>query len=735
MSDTQRKKPVGRQPLTRHPLFPAIVALWFGALFGLGSLAIRPALIEQLVVAGGIDSVIPMAAPPLGVTTRILMALAMTGLGGLIGGLIAHQISRPKQEKRERRRAPRPAGAQEATSATASSAMAAAPRRRALAMQEDNTPAEPCDLAPVPGHSARILDVTEFELDGFEELGDEDPVADHDHGALPDEATVERLPAFLATHEEATDAVTAGEHQGEPSEEPAASVSIPDDAQVFTSTAPLTDPKIEADKTEAMEDLAQPRPVAFENSPNPKFGQADDRQVFEAPAPAHNFAAPAPAHNGAAFEAPTAETSRSSLNNRLFEAYSREIAARAERASDAGSQPLFNRHPSPETPAASRATLLPRLSLGDWDETELSDTQDDAPEHHEPLFPRKLSMADAADVSAPVEFESNGEDVVAASFETENSECAASAFEPQADEHPVETGSWDAVGDEPDSAGETRSDIDQGDIDAATAAERIASSKLDELSPVELLERLAMSMARRRLRGETAPAAELAAELAAEPDSSENVPLAPIPNPWSDILPASADATDDVEADEVEFEAEYAEAEEFLSDAPEPELPAAVRPVPAALRPVSFEPEGDADELPGYVPPRSIGIGNTSPTVQAPALSGNDEVDDEDDDDDALEEGYSSLLNLSRPFERSEFVRIDEPEVTREIQSFVMFPGEESRDRLDQHENGAPAHDVAATDDRPFDPPPVVDPRAEAEESERKLRAALANLQRISGAA
>ena len=59
-----RSRSGANQPISQHPLFPAIVALWFGALFGLGSLAIRPALVEHFVIATGIDTIIPMATPP-----------------------------------------------------------------------------------------------------------------------------------------------------------------------------------------------------------------------------------------------------------------------------------------------------------------------------------------------------------------------------------------------------------------------------------------------------------------------------------------------------------------------------------------------------------------------------------------------------------------------------------------------------------------------------------------------
>ena len=70
MQDRDRKSAKGKAPISRHPLFPAVVALWFGALFGLGSMAIRPGLIEDMVLAAGIDTLVPAAAPPLGMTAR-----------------------------------------------------------------------------------------------------------------------------------------------------------------------------------------------------------------------------------------------------------------------------------------------------------------------------------------------------------------------------------------------------------------------------------------------------------------------------------------------------------------------------------------------------------------------------------------------------------------------------------------------------------------------------------------
>jgi hypothetical protein len=174
-----------KTPISSHPLFPAIVALWFGALFGLGSLAVRPSLIESLVISSQIDVLVPMAAPPLGMTARILLALFMAMLGIGAGAAIARRIARPRPVARSRRRTATGIvnKAEERKAAFASEAQAQLAdrqvatdkaetvRRRALAVG-DASPANSLsshrDAAPLPGSALQtlpqILDVTQFDL-------------------------------------------------------------------------------------------------------------------------------------------------------------------------------------------------------------------------------------------------------------------------------------------------------------------------------------------------------------------------------------------------------------------------------------------------------------------------------------------------------------------------------------------------------------------------------------------
>ncbi|RVU04242.1 hypothetical protein EOE18_12135 [Novosphingobium umbonatum] len=78
-----------RRVLT-HPLMGTLVPVWFMAAFALSALAVRGELIERLVLALQINTILPMAEPPLGVTARLLIALGF----GLVGALLGHLVLR-----------------------------------------------------------------------------------------------------------------------------------------------------------------------------------------------------------------------------------------------------------------------------------------------------------------------------------------------------------------------------------------------------------------------------------------------------------------------------------------------------------------------------------------------------------------------------------------------------------------------------------------------------------------
>ena len=61
--ESLEEAPTANAPISAHPAFPAIVALWFAALLGLGSLVLPVAVIERLVMLTHISSIIPAAEP------------------------------------------------------------------------------------------------------------------------------------------------------------------------------------------------------------------------------------------------------------------------------------------------------------------------------------------------------------------------------------------------------------------------------------------------------------------------------------------------------------------------------------------------------------------------------------------------------------------------------------------------------------------------------------------------
>lgn len=617
LSEHQRRKPAGKQPISRHPLFPAIVALWFGALFGLGSLLVHPEIIERAVVAAHIDSVIPMAAPPLGTTTRILLALAMTGIGGLLGALLGRRLARPPVEHRERRRQTRPVDSERRTVTSGrsflgspadepDSSVAHTGRRRTLALQENGLPRESQEYAPLPGVAPQILDLSELE---FDDDGDARDVAAHTEAVLDEVAS-----------ETGFDAPT-----------------------IEPGFAPV-------------EPLAQRAPHTVQMFvPEPVDDISDDQMIdseagaFDSPVPAFTAAVP-----GAM---------------RLFESYSGSITAKPEQASAcADSESLLSR--AFEAPATAQTPTVA--------ETE----------------------SNAIDADKPA----------ASSLVTES-----------------------ALADEavPDAAEMPRPPID------ATAAERIASSELGQLSHVELLERLAIAMEERRLQAQ-------AAQIVVKPVAEIEHPLAP----------TEAEAAPQASLRESVVPGDPAEPVDLPGEAVAP--PPFTR-LPAALRPVSLDHDDD-DALPGYIPPRHIGTAPVQPTAPASALftqeaedEGENGDDEPVDDDSVLQEGYSSLLGLSLPApSRPSFVRIDAPEPD-EVQPVVIFPGEAIAGNAEAP-FGRPAQTAvqalppvppiasSGNGERRFDPPGSAQPsaasaRPDSEDTERALRAALATLQRMSGAA
>lgn len=623
----------GGQPITRHPLFPAIVALWFGALAGLGSVIVSSSTIEGLVLALGIDKVIPMAAPPLGTTMRILLALGMTGLGAAIGGLIARRIARP---------AALPAADAAETDEIEQAAAAPAStgrRRRALAIEPEAASVVE-ERAPLPGAPTdpRILNVADFDIDSFDEAHDQPafrrPVeAAAIESAAEDTDADDNLPAWL-------DAETAWR-------EPEAT---------FTA----------------------------------------DRGVFTTPPGAQIFKAELEAAEEAAREEVEAP-----VGSRLFEAYSRELSPRSDVVTDAvpeAIEELLAGSTSSLERAAPGFKLLPRLPQGDWGAPEAELEAEEAPAWSVPAF-----AAPAAEES-PSDEASSAIEIVA--FHEEPAPFAA----------PFEA--------EPEAPAETFVDT----VEEPRSSVRIADADLGSLSQVELLERLALAMERRR-------------------EDARRAAEAAVVIPQAVVAPLAAPIV------EIEPEAQHGYVDAHLPEAePADSVPSWPTAVPSALRPVALDPIDDAVEpLEGYAPPRHIGFSSNEehpefdphaaipfPSSPFPNTAFEAEEDTGDEEEDTvLQQGYASLFNLSRHAAvRKPFLQFGDPdEAGDEIAHATPVVADEEIEEaapfgrpvlLPDPTGEAPAE----YEERPFDAP-----RNDPEATERALRAALATLQRMSGAA
>lgn len=140
------RNPLGKVPLTRHPLLPLVAALWCAAFAAIGGLAIGAAALENAVAALGLDRLIPAAAPPLGFTARVLVAGAL-GLGGaLVGYGLARLAGRGRGDGAPAQIAPDPAfppasvGEDEDLARLKAAREAAPLRRRPLTRENSETP-------------------------------------------------------------------------------------------------------------------------------------------------------------------------------------------------------------------------------------------------------------------------------------------------------------------------------------------------------------------------------------------------------------------------------------------------------------------------------------------------------------------------------------------------------------------------------------------------------------------
>lgn len=650
----QKRKPAKGKPITSHQLFPAVVALWFGALFGLGSLAVRPSLLESLVLKSHLDLVVPAAAPPLGVTARILVALILAALGAILGLIVARRITRPKPPVTERKRSGRDLGREEsaarphyADASTRPPVMSGgdygaevespgggsllANRRRSLAIEHEEEAFVPHEMAPLPGGNPQVFDISELRMD--------EPRAAA--GSLPETA-----PAAFA------------EPQPAPAQAAPVSLDWANAAPLAAPAEPIAPPSaIEAQRQvfQAEPAQVQAEAPAAPLCPSSEAAHADGRQVFGMNPPA-----------------PPSEAPRQIFGMEVTDDHVAQDIVKA---------------------AGFKTTVFEQ-------------------EEHEPLFGQRQPDPAAQDE-------------------------ALQAAVPQA-----------FVPVEPAAA------APQAPAPEASVPEAPLPSPAS-LGMTDLAARLAESMRRRRLARASQAAEQAAPQVPASDFAAPaTAPVEPAPAvqsfaPVQGPAPVAAPVPQAYEASVAAAPAPIAAAQPPIFAEPDP-VPAAPT-LPRAMQPLALDAfiEDDAALDSGLLPPRHIAMPVAPAAVAAPAPAAHEPAplelaaEDELAEEPGSDENYASLLGLAPA--RNPFVRIEEPEAANaEVEPVVIFPGQAPAAAI------APAAPFAAPSEpasfRRFDGPTaasqgqtvaanVAAPAVDQSEADQALRAALSNLQRMSGAA
>lgn len=755
----QKRKPAQSKPITSHQLFPAVVALWFGALFGLGSLAVRPSLIENLVLSSRLDLVLPAAAPPLGITARIMIAMVLAAIGATFGAMLARRLARPKVVVKERQRSGKAKVSVSSMSQGNSYGEAAAckpisineelgdaitdpapgqlaNRRRALAIEHEEEEFVPHDHAPLPGGIPQILPAGSLPVA---------PAANPLAAPAP-----QSQPLVPPSWSEAAQAAPAP--FGAPGQDPAAE---PVQAQ----------PQVQAQVFQPAADPAQ-APFAAQLPAESAAAHADGRQVFGLAQPP---AAPEQPRQifGAAIE-----------GDHVAQEFVKEAGFKTTVFETEQPSPLFVREAAP-------AEVVPQPVPPQFQAEPAAPLAAPIPQAFEPApqpNPFQQQPESTAPVVAPI----------------------PQAFEPVAQQPFVPA----AV--EPAIAVQVPEVAAPAAVPPADQPEPLPSPA--SLGMTDLASRLAESMRRRRAAragaeiADPVPAVEAAPVMPTQPEEAfqaapqpfAEAPLTPavpqqfVPEQFAPQLQPAATLSEQPFAP-VAQEAAAAPAIPVAYEAPAPAAPAFEAPpafapepiptpaadaqavpaafaaasapaapaIPSALRPLALDAflEEDAAIDPGLLPPRHIAMPAAPAPVQPEVAQAQPAIpvafeppalelgaEDEIGEEDVREDNYGSLLGIGQ--QRVGFVRIDEPEADQSApEPVVIFPGQAPLAQpAPQPAAFAPLGDPEASQFRRFDGPDAIGhgqqvaagngvPAVDTDAADQALRAALANLQRMSGAA
>lgn len=174
MAGKRKSASAPKAPISSHPFFPIVVAVWFAALLGLGSLILPVVLFERFFAATGIASVVPSTQAPLGLTARLLIGTTAGLTGAIAGLLVARKVAAANETVPERKRGVAKANAKTGEKSvkkpisaldelgsegldepieTAPQTSARA-KRRGLTVTDESGPSDFLELAPLPGGEA-----------------------------------------------------------------------------------------------------------------------------------------------------------------------------------------------------------------------------------------------------------------------------------------------------------------------------------------------------------------------------------------------------------------------------------------------------------------------------------------------------------------------------------------------------------------------------------------------------
>lgn len=215
-------------PISSHPLFPAVVAFWFATLLGLGSFVLPAVLLERAVALSGIDGFVAAAQPPLGFTARLLIALGAAAVGAIAGLAVARRVisaqtaehfgaaaewiddadsKRPISASEELglSRLEEPVGEEDTPAPDAP----VAGRRRPLALEDDKSPGEFFDHAPLPGSAPFAPTAEALDLAVFLAAPDERETSAEPEDAEPRFGRQELVGPWLAEEEARPDEISS----------------------------------------------------------------------------------------------------------------------------------------------------------------------------------------------------------------------------------------------------------------------------------------------------------------------------------------------------------------------------------------------------------------------------------------------------------------------------------------------------------------------------------------------